>query len=73
MLGSHGSNLATARPLSALYPAHVHSDSGNGLNDLFQEKASPGRDPAGENLLESTKDWSDSGDNRESKRREKKW
>lgn len=46
-------------------PQPVQSDTGNRkgrLSDLLQEKASPGRDPAVENLLESTKDWSDYGD-----------
>lgn len=57
-----------ARPLPILNPTHVHSDTANRkgmLSDLLQEKVSPGRDPAVENLLESTKDWSDYGDHRE--------
>lgn len=48
-----------AHPLPVISPAHVHSDTGNRkgrLSDLLQEKASPRRDPALENLLESTKD-----------------
>lgn len=64
-----------AHPLPIISPTHVHSDTGNRkgrLSDLLQEKASPGRDPAVENLLESTKDWSDYGDHREWKRRKEK-
>lgn len=57
-----------SHPLPVTSPTHVHADTGNrkgSLSDLLQEKASPGRDPALENLLESTKDWSDYGHHRE--------
>lgn len=57
-----------AHPPPISTPTHVQSDTGNRkgrLSDLLQEKASPGRDPAVENLLESTKDWSEYGDHRE--------
>lgn len=51
-----------------------HSQQEGKVSDLLQEKVSPGRDPAVENLLESTKDWSDYGDHGEwKKREEKRW
>lgn len=68
LLSCQGSDQPVAHPLPVISPTYVHSASANRkgrLSDLLQEKASPGRDSAVENLLESTKDWSDYGDHRE--------
>lgn len=57
-----------AHPLPIISPTHVRFDIGDRkgrLSDLLQEKASPGKDPAMESFLESTKDWSGYGDHRE--------
>lgn len=74
LLSCQGSDQAVAHPLPVICPTHTHSATANRkgrLSDLLQEKASPRRDPAVENLLESTKDWSDYGDHRGWKRRKK--